>query len=356
MKEEKYINQLFKTAREEAPQKSYEEVAQQFENSLAPVSFLGSTKAYLSKFINLNLLIMITTISTLVLAIFWVITPTSESISINVPPFENQELSGINTSEPSVNIEESTISFKEAEQRSLRTAISDKIQQEGSRKGISTVVKDKAVKEIRQLQKRIITPSTTIVSKEVNPEIKQREEQIIKGKSTATDELDTSNTVPHLVVYTPENKTVSAKKITFETPKNNTPAQEVSSAQEVVFLLSRTDSEKVTNIFVETIRAYGFESYLGVGKRKKGNINKLNLRIEHAKGLNWRLKLQGFQQLEIKILLDENKNPYGITYRLNQKGQFAKRLTLMERGKSFHKFSSDDNSKGRHQYTKKRIE
>lgn len=351
MKEEKYINQLFKTAREEAPQKSYEEVAQQFENSLAPVSFLGSTKAYLSKFINLNLLVMITTVSTLVLAIFWAVTSKESICSNNSTPTDNQNLGTITSIEPSVNIVEKTIPFKEAAESSLPITISTKIQQKGSRKRTNAGVKNKPVKEKVQLQKKIITPSTTMASTKVISEVKQRKEEASKEKDALLDEADTSNTSPHLVVYTPENKTIDTPKIALETPKNNTSTKDVASAQEVVFLLSRTDSEIVTNIFVETIRAYGFESYLGVGKRKKGIINKLNLRIEHAKGLNWRLKLQGFQYLEIKILLDEHENPYGITYRLNQKGEFAKRLTLMEKGKSFHRFSND-NSKGKHQFIK----
>ena len=97
--EEKYIDSLFKAAKNESPKRSFEEVAQQFEQTIIATPTTTSWLKLFPKFINLNTLLM-TTISSLILAgLVWMNTTVveqspvlvEEDETINITQKENKK-------------------------------------------------------------------------------------------------------------------------------------------------------------------------------------------------------------------------------------------------------------------------
>jgi len=86
MKEEKYIQSLFETARSEEPQLSFEEASETFEASLSP-GVAASLKDWFLNHINLNSFIMMTTIG-IIATVFVLNFQPKESQTIATPTFE----------------------------------------------------------------------------------------------------------------------------------------------------------------------------------------------------------------------------------------------------------------------------
>jgi len=86
MKEEKYIQSLFETARSEEPQLSFEEASETFEASLSP-GVAASLKDWFLNHINLNFFIMMTTIG-IIATVFVLNFQPKESQTIATPTFE----------------------------------------------------------------------------------------------------------------------------------------------------------------------------------------------------------------------------------------------------------------------------
>ena len=173
-----------------------------------------------------------------------------------------------------------------------------------------------------------------------NDSPKKRDIPLVDSSSIREDV--TIGEIPSSATNLATQATKSSNTVTIPTEVNQskdvlvTPSKKSKTTRDL--LLSKRDKEKAINSFVRELEAHGIETNLVIDKKVKGVIKKLTLQLAHQRGLKWEIKLQEFDHLEIKFLLNENKQLEGITYRLNQVGDFADFLTLRHKAKSFHKF------------------
>ena len=82
MKEDKYIDDLFEQAKNEPPQLSFEEVATRFESSVATTGSLTVLKEWVFNHLNLNSFIMISIVSSILTALYLIVTPINPSLEV----------------------------------------------------------------------------------------------------------------------------------------------------------------------------------------------------------------------------------------------------------------------------------
>lgn len=152
--EDKYIDHLFESAREEAPQRSFEDVAEVFASSTSPTLF-GVAKGWFLNNINFNsiLLFSATTLGIITMFLF-----SSSNNSSNNTSTENQVVTNqINNSSsfqtPDLKSEEESINILPLENSNIPSA-----------KNIKTSVNfSKSKTEFQQFKKKIISESPILV-------------------------------------------------------------------------------------------------------------------------------------------------------------------------------------------------
>lgn len=108
---------------------------------------------------------------------------------------------------------------------------------------------------------------------------------------------------------------------------------------EIILVLDRRDGRKKREQFLVALQAYGFEIQNVNFKRNLTTIRKLKLHLRHNKGLDWKVYVKGFRQLEIKVILNENGATKGFYYRFNNRGKYSRFVTITDKGKTKYRFS-----------------
>lgn len=333
MNKRKNIDQLFKAAKEETPQRTFEEVSQKFEHSLMPNTTVDM-QTYLSNF---NLLIVAVVTTSLAVALFWgfplstesVIDSTSNTITqaTNIIELQNPTYDTV-TSMPAPTPEEIVVSKpKQRTPEHTNTANAKTFE------GYHTVTTD--------TNKKSTNTSTVMILSE-NDSSKKREPPLIASSPIKDDFTIIKDTLSSPAIKAnqamkPSNTIASQTKVNKPKDVLITPYKASKTKRDL--LLSAKDNEVVINSFVSMLEAYGIETNLVINKKVNMVVKKLTLQLAHPKGLEWQMKLQSFDYLEIRLLLNEKEELEGITYRLNQVGAFADFLTLKHKAKSVHKFS-----------------
>ncbi|MFK7982700.1 MAG: hypothetical protein AB8G86_22160 [Saprospiraceae bacterium] len=334
--EEKYINQLFKAAKNEAPKRSFEEVATHFEKTIVttPVA-TGWSKLYV-KYFSLNTLLL-AVIGSLGIAGFLWLTPTP--ITQSAPLTEKKAI----------------------------PIIDKKIKKEEQSRTIQLPSNNNLVKKEAQ-PKEIIIPKE---KKELKADLTNKKAPIKEGLSVAPPQKIAKSSPNTLAKTTTKKEAITTTSITpnpkeiATTPPTATNASvaiidsistvskkiKLPSNKSELLQLKHTANEKEITTFLVRIRSYGF-SLTEKMNRNSGKIERINLHISLFNGLDWKIKLRNFEVFELKILLDEYKNPVGLSYRLSETGKFSEVIALNSRARSTHKFSKKGDGTGSHSFTK----
>jgi len=333
--EEKYINQLFEAAKNEAPKRSFEEVATHFEKTIitTPVA-TGWSKLYV-KYFSLNT-VLLTIIGSLGIAGFFWLTPSPVAQTTTLT-----EKKAIPIIDKNINKEEKLATIQQPSNNNL---VKKEIQPEAI-----IIPKEKSAVEDNLTNKRV--PSKEVLSVTTPRKTsKSIPNTIAKTVSEKATNLTTSVTpVPKETAITP---TTSAKA-TVTTIDSLAPIPtkiKTPNKKSELLQLKHTANEQAMTTFLVGIRSYGFTLKERIN-RNSGKIERVNLHISLYNGLDWKIKLRNFEVFELKILLDEYKNPVGLAYRLSETGKFSEVIALNSRARSTHKFSKNG-STGSHSFTK----
>jgi len=125
---------------------------------------------------------------------------------------------------------------------------------------------------------------------------------------------------------------------------------EVTNSKANTLHLHYKDSHEATQLFISQLKQYGFKVYNRVTRNPK-QIQKIVLEITHKDGLEWKMKLRNFEDLEFKINLDKNDKVNSITYRLNDGIFYSEPLQLYHKARSNHRFSTKGKN-GSHSFTR----
>ncbi len=330
--EEKYIDNLFKTARNESPKRSYKETANHFEKTIITTPLTPHWSKSFLKYMNLNTLLMTTIGSLIIASLLWshtaTITSSQTTKAIEIaqnPPLKKEVTPIIPATNKITSIATQSSTEKEKHPFTNSSPTQKVVQKKKKSQPISTT------KNTNQEQVFLIPTDnlvTTTVEKKVTPSTVP---STIVPTITSSAKTNTNRTVN-------QTNTLSATKIKVLTEQSN------------LLKLTYTDNEKIVTTFLEKIRFYGFSVTEKVN-RNSGKIERINLTISLYKGLDWKIKLKNFEIFELKILLDEYKDPVGLAYRLSDTAKFSETISLKSRARSSHKFSKN-NDKGHHSFTK----
>ena len=336
--EEKYIDKLFKAARNEPPKRSYKEMANHFEKTIGTTSLPTGWSKSLLKYMNLNT-ILITTIGSLIIAVFlW-----SHTTTIETPITSSKETKAIEF-EQSSSLKQEVPPIIQTVNKTTSIAVQPTIEKE--KRGNKLTNNNPAKKIVQQKKK---SPPISI-TKNTN----QEKKSLILTDDLATTTIEkkvTPSVAPSTIIATakPSSSTNTPRTVK---QTNATKATKIKSPTKPYELLrlTDTDNEKKATTFLNKIRSYGF-SLTKKMNRNSGKIERISLNISLYKGLDWKVKLKNFELFELKILLDEYKNPIGLAYRLSETTKFSETISLKSRARSSHKFSKN-NDKGHHSFTK----
>lgn len=340
--EEKYINSLFKAAKNEPPKRSFEEVAQQFEQTIMTTPTTISWFKVLPKFINLNTLLMTTIGSLIIAGLVWMNTSLAEQSpalvevnkSFNITQKENQK--------ESLAIDKQVTTVKKTS-LSTNSPLLKKVQKTPIISKRTAIKNEAPIKTIP-----IAKPIPKVPLQKPNKEISTEEHPIVPQQEISSS---TSTSVPKQITTTTTTTFSSNESISLSDSSAGVVEKiQVNNEQSVLFQLQYTDNKKITNTFLQMIRSYGFSVSEKVNRERR-NIQKLQLNISLYNGLDWKIKLRNFEAIEIKVFLDEHKNPTGIAYRLNQTGKFCDPISLKSKARSYHKFSKGKGN-GNHTFTR----
>lgn len=335
--EEKYINQLFQAARNEAPKRSFEEVATHFEKTIVPTPLTTSWSKLYVKYFSLNTLFL-TVIGSLGIAGFLWLTPS--------PATQTAPLTEIKAS----SIIDKKIN-KEEKSRTIQQPNKNKLVKKEIQPKVITIPKEKHPLKVDLTNKRV--PKKEVSSEEqAQKTIKSVTNTITKTASKKEASVTTSSTPkPNLkeIVATATTATNSAVAIRDSVAPLSTKIKLPNKKSELL-QLRHTANEKTAMTFLVGIRSYGFNLTEKIN-RNSGKIERINLHISLYNGLDWKIKLRNFEIFELKILLDEYKNPVGLAYRLSETAKFSEVIALNSRARSTHKFSKKGGT-GSHSFTK----
>ena len=304
MKEDQYIESLFEAAREEAPKISFEEVAQQFEAATTPTP-IEVIKDLLTNSIHLNTIIMIISVTSIAF-IFWINSSTTTETPQAYPIIKT--------------ITKQVESLKKETKKEV--IISPIVQT------ASTKIKNPKHKIFSAIKKE---QSDTTITISQTPENWIIEEVI---------DIASINKVQPLKITTHQIVSNTYRGKDFElvadeqeedlVPTNETLQSEPNLIfKEVLFTLKSTDDQATAIDFGRSLTNLGLAILINPNYNANGTVlRQFTLRIRHEKGLDWKMKVNGFRTLEMKVFLNEKKQVEMLSYRFNQKGKFSKPIKV----------------------------
>lgn len=282
MNEDTYIPFLFETARNEAPQLSYEDVSQSFQASLSP-GYLTTLKIWLSNY-SLNIFLLLVGI-TLALSSFFTLSWENEKIT-------HEGFTG-----------------------SVETFIIEPLAKQEIKKAASIPA---------AIEKEIQTPKSTPLLAIVPDEPKLSAPQASPAKDTLFSKEKSQNKSKDMLPVSIEEDSIQ------NSPKAEPHAKklpEVRTNELRLVLLREYDAEAVQN-FLNKLETSGLGIQMG-RKFQKNNkdLHFFSIKFSHELGLDFELKGTGFQRFEIILQLDNKKQIQSFKYRFNE-GEFTRRIPL----------------------------
>lgn len=343
MKEtDKYIDQLFNAAKKEPPKISFEEVAERFESSVASPPTTPSVKSWWSHLLNLNTLIMLS-ISAIIISLFFYTNPATNEQNSVVAAQEVQNEEVITENNTAKVSDSSTVA--EIEKTAVQPTIVPEIQ--GAKKTIISKNNSIPPSSTTEVSANL---TTTPETKEIANDLLTSEELI----TVASENNAYSARGAEAPAKTSPDEIIESTNLAIEVPtSNNLPESttEVTNSKSNTLHLNYKDSPETTQLFISQLKQYGFKVYNKVTRNSK-QMQKIVLEITHKEGLEWKLKLRNFEDLEFKINLDKNDKVKSITYRLNNGIFYSEPLKLYHKARSNHRFSTN-NKNGNHSFTRK---
>ena len=308
MNPDKHLDTLFEKAKNEAPKLSFEQAAQKF-NASVSLSTTALLKAWVIKHITLNTVSLFTVSGLLLVSTVFVVTNENKK-----PQKQAKEL--IDT-----------------------TVIENSMQSQEVAESISKELKKLPTKNRVKSDKK---PNQSI-DNQTNKSIPKKKEKTSNTKSKLEnikliDMQSTSDLqMQKLFKKEAEIKTIKVQKVTMVSDKNDVLPQTPQPRKEIVLIIRKEDTEERVKHFMVALEGNGFTLSKSRFHHKEGYLNHLFLWFRHAKGLNFKLKGTGFQQLEIKIFNNEKGNLKSFIYRFNQE-EFSKEIPLVCKGYKTHMY------------------
>lgn len=350
MKEtDKYIDQLFKAAKNEPPKISFEEISERFESSISSASTTPSVKSWWSHLLNLNTFIMLSIGAIIFSLFFFTNSATNEHHSVAVEQELQKKEVLTEVISDNKTAEVSNASIEKVKQVVVPSTISPKIQD--TKKTI--ISKNNSIGSSSKIDvpanlatSSLTTTATTDVS---NESLTTTSEKLITGipKNTAYSARGVDNPTKKSSDVIIESTNIVVE---IPTPDKLKEPTEVTDSKSNTLHLHYQDSHETTQLFLSNLKQYGFKVYNRVTRNPR-KIHKIVLEIMHKDGLEWRLKLRNFEDLEFKINLDKNDKVTSITYRLNEGIFYSEPLKLYHKAKSSHRFGTKGKN-GSHSFTR----
>lgn len=322
-KEDKFIDQLFEAAKKETPRVSFEATIDRFEKSLQKPTTLTRDQKWWSTGYSLNGFLLFLTICLGSILYISRLASFDQKIVKNDLITEKTGISKKLTPQDKETLKEAIVSNQSIE---------------------NTLV----IPSSKQKNKVPITGTAILPNKPSLPdEISSNAPTIeITQKEKEQQPVKTNNELHK--ISSPNESTSASNFLTLpKTEESELPKVLGQNTYEYLHLNYR-DSRETTILFIEQLKAYGFGTSYKVN-RPTNTISKLNLNISHRQGLNWKILLKDFEDLEFRLQLDSSKRITQIAYRLNKNGSFSKSLELHATARSVHKFSKI-RSKGKHSF------
>ena len=309
MKEKRDIDSLFEAAKNEPPKVSFEKVANHFSNATS-WNIGNWAKEIIQTYPNLNLFIM-----------------TTFGIIIGVAIWLN---SGVDS--------ENVLQVSKDE---VAVTVFD-----SARVGENNLQELKKVNPAKKLPKNedlekpaIQRPQLAITQRNIpiEAELKDDSDSLeFESKS----ELKNANLAPEEVsdsTNSKDSETSINNVVKEDSPltidEDHTDLKDAFPRKEPVFLILKTDDNQTVQSFIKDMKAYQMNVRMDLSfTRDNKFIQKMDMHFLHPKGLNWKVKITGFEQIEFKLELDEDGNPGSISYRFDPTKEFSKPLPLDTKG------------------------
>jgi len=338
--EEKYINQLFQAARNEAPKRSFDEVATHFEKTVVPTPVTVSSSKLYFKYFSLNTILMTIISSLVIVGFLWVNPSTIEQKSLAVatekPLKMDQQIKQQEKFVATQPVNNSPLVKKDIEPNLIEAPK----KKNNIKVKVDLASKNEQKQENARLEQaqKMLPPSTKAITQTTGIKEKTPTSSSPLSKERTTTNISSPFTEPTIVPID------TAKRVSTKIKASREHAQ--------FLLLRHTANEKIAATFLENIRSYGFSLTEKINRNSE-KIERINLHISLYNGLDWKIKLRNFETFELKILLDEYNNPIGLSYRVRATDKFSEVIALNSKARSIHKFSKKgNNSNESHSFTK----
>lgn len=307
MKED-IIDQLFEQARTEAPDISVEQVCASFQTATA-VSPWSTVTSWINKHISMNTLIIFT-MSALLL---YTLTEQAEHPKDKTTRIFIDSVGQVS--------EDSQIdSF-----RSQRPIVDDSVPQNFPQRPDPNVPKMKEVEN--QTVDREAQPPIAI--QRLDSQVSPTGQALISESSESEPERDIPITLP----LSPPLDSLPVKPISKEKESNHSLVKDCEEQNGCRILTLRlTDDENAVDNFIAALEATGLNISMKTDyNRSPTYIQSFLIRFKHRKGLNFRLRANGFKKLDLILFVDEAGQIEYFQYRINDKA-FTHKIHLNARG------------------------
>ncbi len=294
MKEDKLLDNLWEAAREENPQASYEEVAKKFQAAL-PIAAGAGGMAWFGKYLSLNNIVLVSSLSLVTLATWWSLSSHSNTSSnrVNPLPVKNEEII------PPVALD--TV------EQSNPLISSDTLR--------SPEIQDQQVPEIKEALVPAQYPDTP------SQELVLLEEEILAEQTPPRQELKIDS---HAVLEPESGELPKLPKVELD----HTLPKWTHYQSDFTFVITKNDGEAKVQELFKQLWDWGFLLHTKSKYRfHKSQLSYLFLWLKHENGLDFKLKGEGFERLELHVRLGSQGLVETFSYRFNQE-EFTKDIPL----------------------------
>ncbi len=337
-KEERIISSMFEAAREEVPQVSFEDMAQQFSKQVPAVAgaeqgSLGAIKNLLLKHISLNSLLLFS-IGSMAL------------LSITLTSRENEEVSVYELQKTEVVNEEkiaSEMPQTAPDQLAPVEPLEQSTEQERPVKVEKSTMPSPAQDNVISLSPPDNRPSSDtplspaemenslglspeLGMENVNPDLMpvneaEKPESMINAGTVSVGDTLKSPETPKNVLVDERGKIRDQKKV-----------RKIDVNGTVTLTLLNNYNHDMADQFLTQLKSYGLTIKKDRYRFRKGHIRNLFLQITHHQGLDFKLRAAKFKRLDFKLYFDQRDALVGFSYHFNHDRAKTEIISLKARG------------------------
>jgi len=336
--EERIISSMFEAAREEAPQVSFEEMAEQFSKRVpvaagAEQGGMGAIKSLLLKHISLNSLLLFS-LGSLALLSITLTSRDSEVVSAQglqerVEVIEEEVASNIPQTVP---IQDAAIEFLEqmtkqkipvkVAKRTLASPTQEKVEPFSPPYGkpSSDTLLSSAEMEDKTGLSNGLDPQT--MDAKVTPaDEREKTESLMDTSAVSVGDTLKSPAMPKNVLVDERGKIRDQKKV-----------RKIDINGTVTLTLLNSYNHDMADQFLTQLKSYGLTIKKNRYRFRKGYIRNLFLQITHHQGLDFKLRAAKFKRLDFKLYFDQRDALIGFSYHFNHDRAKTDIISLKARG------------------------